>query len=242
MKKLDGQKLLAGYAGLLTLVVTVALLSGFTPLAGRPHFEEIDVQRINIVEPDGRLRMTISNNDRFPGIILHGHEYADQGRKNNGTAGVLFFDAEESESGGLIFGGLKDAQGQISRFGHLSFDQYDQDQMFTLDAEDNGQAHGAGMATLDQPSWPIEEYLQLLDCIKDLPPDQQQAAIQQFLQTHPLGARRTFLGRQADNSTALELRDSAGRVRAQMRVGADGAPVLQFLDENGQVTHQYPPA
>jgi hypothetical protein len=35
---------------------------------------------------------------------------------------------EGTEMGGLIFGGQKDSKGEIHHEGHLSFDQYDQDQ------------------------------------------------------------------------------------------------------------------
>ncbi len=235
-----GQSFLVVYSGVLTVAVVAALLSGFASPERHPKFEAIDVERINIVEPDGTLRLAISNNQRLPGIIVHGHEYADEGRKANATAGMLFYDGDETESGGLIFGGQKAGDGTISRFGHLSFDRYDQDQILTMDAEDTGTATGQALAFLDQPTWSIEEYLQLLDRIKNLPPDQQQAEVQKFLQSHPLGARRAFFGRQADNSTALQLRDPAGNIRAQLVVGADGNPALQFLDAGGKVTHQYP--
>ena len=36
------------------------------------EFAEIDVQRINIREPDGTLRMTISNTATAPGLIFKG--------------------------------------------------------------------------------------------------------------------------------------------------------------------------
>lgn len=42
---------------------------------GRDDFEEISVQRINIREPDGRLRCGIANTDRLPGLIMRGEEH-----------------------------------------------------------------------------------------------------------------------------------------------------------------------
>jgi hypothetical protein len=90
-----------------------------------PSFDTITVQRINVVEPDGTLRMVLTNNNRIPGVIVPGHEYADYGnRKPTTAAGILFYDAQATESGGLTFGGRKDSQtGRINRFGHLSFDR-----------------------------------------------------------------------------------------------------------------------
>jgi hypothetical protein len=37
-------------------------------------FDEIQVRRINIVEPNGTLRMVISDHDRLPGVIIKGKE------------------------------------------------------------------------------------------------------------------------------------------------------------------------
>lgn len=42
---------------------------------GRDDSEEISVQRINIREPDGRLRCGIANTDRLPGLIMRGEEH-----------------------------------------------------------------------------------------------------------------------------------------------------------------------
>lgn len=132
MKIFGSQKVLAAYSGVLTLVFAVTMLSGFVDQRGA-RFDTITVQRINVVEPDGTLRMVLTNNRRLPGVIQHGKEYPDfADRKGRTTAGILFYDAEGSESGGLTFGGRKDAQGNIDRFGHFSFDRYEQDQMFAI--------------------------------------------------------------------------------------------------------------
>jgi hypothetical protein len=249
MNILNSPKLLATYAGGLTAGVAVALLSGFTNQSPNPHFDTITVQRINVAEPDGTLRAVLTNNNRIPGLIINGHEYADYGnRKASTAAGMLFYDAQATESGGLTFGGQKDAQGQISRFGHFSFDRYNQDQMLTISAADDGTNHRAEIKMIDQPNWPIEEYLDLLDSIQQLPPAEQQQAIDEFFQTHPRGAGlRTLLGSQtypslpAASQNTLNLRDDQGRERARLTVAADGTPSLEFLDATGNVTHRYPP-
>src|SRR5687767_4636717 len=80
MVRINGQKLLATYAGVLSLGVTAALLSGFTS-EGNARFDTITVQRINVVEPDGKLRMVLTNNNRIPGVVVNGHEYADYGNR-----------------------------------------------------------------------------------------------------------------------------------------------------------------
>lgn len=250
MPRLTAQKFLVVYSGVLTLVFAFTFLSGFMQAGIAPQsFDTISVQRINIVEPDGTIRMVISNNNRIPGIIVHGHEYADYGgRKAQTTAGMLFYDADATESGGLTFGGHKAADGSISRFGHLSFDRYNQDQMFSIDAADDGRNNASTVRMLDQPTWSIEEYLQLLDRIQNLPPDQQEAAKQKFFESHPPGiGTRTLLSNETypdaptQSQNGLDLRDSTGHDRTHLRIDSNANPTLQFLDQNGSVTNTYPP-
>jgi hypothetical protein len=249
LKRFDNQTFLTVYSGVLTLGLAVLVLSGFTAVPNSPSFDTITVQRINVVEPDGTLRMVITNNNRIPGVIFEGHEYPDfGGRKATTAAGLLFYDAQATESGGLTFGGLKDSQGVISRFGHLSFDRYNQDEMFTIDAKDDGTNNASVVAMLDQPNWSIGDYLNLRVSIQNLPPDQQQAAINQFFQTHTpgVGVRTTLSSENYPSAPTLskngvDLKDSSGKDRVNLEIDSTQTPFLQFLDPNGTVTARYPP-
>ncbi|MGH8175385.1 MAG: hypothetical protein ACREV5_03870 [Steroidobacter sp.] len=251
MKTFNSQKFLAAYSGVLTVMVTGALLSGFATDHRSPKFDTITVQRINIVEPDGALRMVLSNNSRIPGIIMHGREYPDFGeRKASTAAGILFYDAEASESGGLTFGGRKDAQGRISRFGHLSFDRYEQDQMFTIDAVDDGANHASSIKMIDQPDWSIVEYLDLLKSIQHLSEEERQAAIARFFETHPISGAgvRTLLSNEnypdapSSSRNVLHFDDTSNGDRMRLGLDASGDPSLELLDAGGNVTHRIPPA
>jgi hypothetical protein len=102
----------------MTALLSILLLTG---AAKKTRFDEVTVQRINVVEPDGTLRMVISNHARLPGIIVHGKEKAFA----RPQAGMLFYDDEGSENGGLIFGGHRNAKGEIvDAGGSLSFDRF----------------------------------------------------------------------------------------------------------------------
>jgi hypothetical protein len=230
-------RFLAIYSGVLTIAFGVVVLGGFAESRHQQAFDEVTVQRINIVEPDGTLRMVISNKSGFPGIIIKGKETPHPDRK---TAGMLFFNDEGTENGGLIFGGIKDAQGKVSSYGHLSFDQYEQDQVFTIDAgEENGQ-RSSQLRIMDQPDHPISEDIAAADRIAKLPPAEQSAAWDQYRATTPHSQLRVYLGRDDDRSVALRLKDVAGRDRIVVKVQPDGTPLLQFLDEKGKVTSQLP--
>jgi hypothetical protein len=82
--------------------------------------------------------MILSNKTDAPGMFIRGKEYPHPDRK---SAGVIFVDDEGTENGGLIFGGFKSKEGKVESWGHLSFDQYQQDQVFSIDA---GEEEGIG--------------------------------------------------------------------------------------------------
>jgi len=71
------QRVLLVYSGALTIVLCVVLLSGssFQSQSKKGSFDELDVKRINLLEPDGTLRLVISNRANFPGLIVKGKEY-----------------------------------------------------------------------------------------------------------------------------------------------------------------------
>lgn len=236
MKVLSDPRFLGAYSGVLTAALAVMLLSGFAGTK-RARFDEIEVQRINVVEPDGTIRMIVSNRAKSPGLILHGKEYPHPTRK---TAGVIFFDEEGTESGGLSFGGKKDKDGKVTRSGHLSFDQYDQDQVFSIDAgEENGRRQ-SGITISDRGDYPIMEALEAVTQMQKLPPGEQAAERAKFRASHPGDATRAYLGRAADRSVGLRLMDEKGRERLRVRVNADGSPVIEFLNQDGKVTAELP--
>jgi hypothetical protein len=69
--KLERQiRLLKTYALLMTLVCGTFMVTGFVVQNKNQKFEEIDVERINVVEKDGRLKLVISNAARqHPGAV-----------------------------------------------------------------------------------------------------------------------------------------------------------------------------
>jgi len=237
MKFLSNQRFLAIYSGVLTLAFAVTVLGGFAAEHKTTSFDEINVQRINLVEPDGTLRMVISDKALAPGIYLHGKEHPHPDRK---TAGMIFLNDEGTENGGLIFGGDKEKDGKFSSYGHLSFDAYEQDQLMSLDAGQENEHQAESITLVDRPNYPIGELIDLTDRIKDLPKDKQQAEIAQFLKAHPSPHQRVYLGRGADKTAALKLKDLEGHDRIVMQVAADGTPTVKFLDAGGKVISEMP--
>src|SRR3546814_18271802 len=91
------------YSGVLTAVfaLAVATSAGADTRPGTAVFDEIDVQRINVREDDGTIRMIVSNTSRAPGLIMPGKERPPTRRNQSG--GIIFSNNEGSQNGGLTF-------------------------------------------------------------------------------------------------------------------------------------------
>lgn len=213
------------YGAVSSLAFLVLVASAFTAIRHRTVFGTIDVQRINVVEPNGTLRMVISNMARFPGVIVKGRQYP----LRRYTAGILFYNDEGTENGGLIFGGHEHADGTVASYGHLSFDRYDQDQAISLGAIQGRTGESTRLAFIDRPKWPITGLLRL-----------PRSRWRHFLATHPRSVPRLTMERAPDGSVSLAVKDRQGHTRILIRVGAHGAPVIRLLDARGSVVAQLP--
>lgn len=72
-----------------------------------------------------------------------------------------------------------------------------------------------------------------------MPQAQRKAEWDKFFATHTGDANRIYLGRAPDKSASLRIKDEQGRDRLVMRVNAEGNPVIQFLDDSGNVTREF---
>ncbi|WP_143121142.1 hypothetical protein [Streptosporangium canum] len=198
---------------------------------GKAKFDEIEVQRINVVEPDGKPRMVLSNKERSPGVVVNGVDLGNAGTR----PGMTFYNGEGDESGGLgTDNGVND--GKPWAVGQLSFDQYKQDQTLVLRYMEQEGVRGVGLAVNDRPEAPLPESFEEYKKIEQMPPgparDQAMAA---YRKKYP-SPQRVFIGKNPDKSSAVTLADGKGTPRIVMRVDQDGNPRIQFLNAKGKVT------
>jgi hypothetical protein len=194
-------------------------------------FDKITVHRIDVVEPDGTLRLAISDKAEFPGIIVRGKEYPHASR--NDVAGMIFFNDEGTENGGLVFGG-RSRDGHVDSGGHLSFDQYEQDQVVTLEQNEADGKRVAGLSIDDRPDAPLDfTNLSKLEAMPDGPG--KTAQIEKLESAGAFGAPRLFIGKNQDKDARINLKDAQGRTRLVLNVTAGGAASIQFLGANGKV-------
>ena len=238
MKGQIGQRFLVIYSGVLTAVFALSVLSGFVVAPKKISLEELDVQRINLVEPDGTLRMVISDKARFPGAIVKGKDYPH----TRPQAGMLFYNDEGTENGGLIFSGHKDKDGKIiDSGGSLTFDKYEQDQLVQLLGAHDSSGHMAGLIVSDRPDRPMQQDFQEMPKIKAMPADQREKLMNERSKTDYYGSPRIVVARGDDGIAKISLRDAHGHSRIVMGVAEDGTSSLKFLDADGKVLNELTP-
>jgi hypothetical protein len=218
--------------GVTALASAILLMAAKSP---PPKFDEIDVGRINIREPDGTLRMVISNRGQFPGSPWKGGEVPRSDRKS--FAGMLFVNDEGTENGGLIQKGVIGADGKVSAGLSLTFDRFRQDQAIQLlHAEDGGRASStlAINDETDGAKFDVMQRAERMKAIEGLDPAARRAAIQEMRDKRQLPNNRVLLGTTGDGAAALSLADAQGRPRMLLLVTAAGQPSVQLLDDTGK--------
>ncbi len=205
-------------------------------------FDEINVQRINIVEPNGYPRVIVSNRARMAGLYWGGKEYKHHSRDEGG---FLFFNDDGDEVGGMIFNSR--SQGKNHSAGsRLLFDQYKQGETLSLAyGEENGQRQ-AGLTIFDQPDESIFPAIELSDRLMSAGTEEERARLKaemeqmgKSLQEKGYFTTRFFAGK-ALGESLVRLADQEGRPRLVLKVDADGAASIEFLDEGGKVTRRIP--
>jgi hypothetical protein len=239
MENLEKQvRFLKIYAVAATLVCGVFLVTAFT-LQNRPQkFQEINVERINVVEKDGSLRLVISNNERSPGPIERGKPF---GYPGGSRGGMIFYNEEGTEDGGLIFSGKKE-NGKVAAYGSLTFDQYEQDQTLALQYTDEDGKRRAGLAITDySTAISSMQFDQKMKAWEKMPDGPAKTEARQQLRQYS-AKFRLYAGRGRNGSSLVQLGDGEGRIRLQLAVDLAGNAKIEFLDEKGNVTRRIPEA
>ena len=234
-------RLLRVHALITTPFLLILALGAFLQANQRTRFTEIDVERINIVEPDGKLRMVLSNRPRSIGPIYQGKPF---GYAGGSRPGIIFFNDEGSENGGLSFNGRRLENGTYRAGAQLAFDQYDQDQILYLNYTDNNGQRRMGLTVADRADINIYQFVLRRDSINAMPDGLAKTAalakLQEPVNGVPLTAQRVYVGRDLAKSAIVNLGDRMGRTRLRLVVDSLGAARIEFLDESGRVSQRIP--
>lgn len=223
-------------AGLgVVLVLSAATVAFAFPSDQR--FTEIDVERINVVEPNGDLALVISNSQKLPGVFFRGEEISDR----EGTAGMLFF-SDGFEVGGLTYSTTVGDEG-VSASRHLSFDQHRSDQVLVLNHSENPNGRATGIRIVDRsPDVTMDQVIERqLQAARGT--EQEQAEARQWLQenySYGQGWSNRVVLASVDGQALFSMNDEQARPRIQMSVDGAGVARLEFLDEEGNVVLRLP--
>src|ERR1700682_115890 len=92
-------RVLEAYAVLSLLVFGVLAFTAFAQT--KQKFDEITVERLNVVEKNGQLVAVIASTDRMPDPIVGGKSF-----KTERPPGMIFYKGVGGECGGLVFGAV----------------------------------------------------------------------------------------------------------------------------------------
>lgn len=194
--------------------VTLAVASLLTGCANSAQPEEITVQRINVVDQSGVVRLVISS--ELPDPVIRGERL----ERAIVPAGIIWHDEDGNESGGLALAqvpGWKDG-GPAGKVRMFTFDFThqitDAVRVGTYESSD-GNVWRGGLTVYDRRPYtpgPIES---------------------------SQGVERIFLGTRNEDA-GLVIHDPEGRERIRIGVDSDGESQFEILDKDGEVVFSIP--
>lgn len=209
-----------------------------------PIQDVIRVQRLEIVEPDGKLAFVLANSQRPQAALMDGQVILAGQEEERRNPSFIFFDGKGDEVGGMLFS--TGGPGYATR--HLSLDGYKQDQTVVLSHTQNARGASSGLHVSDRPTnrtvlqafaelglQPGFTRQQMQAAIAALPEEGRDAKLRELF-----GMQRVFVGSDYSNVALLRLNDGEGRPRILIGVPATGAPYIRVLDEAGAVVLQLP--
>jgi hypothetical protein len=230
------------YTFVTTALLAVVSLSAFHRAGQHERITELDVERLNVRAPDGRLAVVIAIPDRMPGVVMRGQERRDGPR----GGGLLFFDAQGNEAGGLLLDSRMRVVGRdtIVEAGHqLSLDRYESDQVAALRYREDSAGWSAGLQVSHFVRGASAEWLAARDAIDRLPAASRDSALRslrrRFYREGKWEVPRVFVGEQG-RTAIFEMRDTKGRERVRLVVDSADLARLEFLDDKGHVTNRLP--
>lgn len=214
---------------------------------GNQKFSEIDVERINIVEKDGTVKMVITNVEQFPtGKEKINGKPTNEDRKKR--SGMLFFNEDGIECGGFIYDGQKKSNGHSSGLS-LTYDQYDGDQVMQLLTQDikEGDKRFVSSALMfnDRPSKESQsrtgEIMKELGELRKKDPKAAEEKYKTYEEQGLIGgAPRLMLGKSRSENNGLFLFDNKGMPRAMFYVDKQNNAKLDFFDDKGNIIASFP--
>lgn len=223
------------YAIISTVLFAYILFSSFTHHDPKVNMDELTLKRLNIVGEDGSLRLVISNENRQHSGRVDGK---DQPQRNR-PAGILFFNTDGDECGGLLYEvNHKDSTDYSSS--SFTMDQYRNDQVIQILNEEtynNGRTEifrGYRVNEYPKGSTLASKFEKMSELKKIKDPEKREARKKEVWRTS-IERTRLFLGIDPDSLDGLFLFDHEGKPRMKIYVDQDGTPRFEIIHQDGTV-------
>mgnify|MGYP003634157639 CR=1 FL=1 len=225
------------------LALSAVILTTGMKADNNGRFETLSVERLNIIEADGTVKMLLTNTARFPVTEEVNGKVLNEDRKKR--SGMLFFNEEGTEAGGFIYDGSKNERGHSAGMS-LTFDKYDGDQVMQLLTVDEKRGDRrivrSGLTFNDRAEFETQdrtrEIMRELAQISDR--SERQAKVAEYEQQGLIGgAPRILLGKTASQNNGLFLFAKDGSPRAMFYVDEHDEVQLQFINSKGDITHTW---
>jgi hypothetical protein len=226
---------LTAYSIISTVLFGICILCSFNEKDKKLVLDELTVKRINVVDEHGDLKMVVSNKERQHPGRMNGKDMLPRER----PAGIIFFNDEGDECGGLVYAGsTKD--GKISSGMSFTMDQYHDDQVIQIlndEQFENGVANVQRGLTINE--YPVGSNIEVrntkireFEKIEDVNLRNQKI---KELWGKEGSKRRLFIGRNRGNCSGLFLYDKNGKPKMKIYVDEKGDPKIETITENGEV-------
>ena len=150
--------------------------------------------------------------------------------------GIIFFNEEQDEVGGLIYSGNKeDGAGMV-----LSFDQYKNDQIMQmqyLKTKEGKQRYGLNIWDRSN-NMSLPDLLSAIDSLKENGVTSNRKMMDKLNEMNdgkPVSAQRLFTGKNGDEQVGLFIKDEFGNNRIKIFIDKNNNPKFHILDKDGKI-------
>ena len=219
----------------LTVVAASSLSARVGAATHDERFDELTVRRLRVVDASGATRLLLSGKPVPPGTIDGKHLPSE--RSGFDGAGLMFYNDQGDEQGGLTYSGRNGQQGEA-----LTFDAWHQDQALEIQHRDD--ANGSDSYVAGSELRKTSLYDDLVPYQREIAAahtDAERQAIRSRYRSEGKFGRRRFLVGNRGGVSELALHDANGRVRLHLSVTAAGEARVEFLDARGVVMKSITP-
>ncbi len=235
-KKLERKiNFLTAYAILSALIISFFAFSSFSQKERNEKLDELIVKKITIIGEDNLPRMVLSNETRQHSGRMNGKEW----EKRERPSGIIFFNNEGDECGGLVYQ-TKENNGKIISGMSFTMDNYKDDQVLQILNDEyysDGKAYIERGISINQ--FPVGSNIDVrnkkLKELRTIVDEKERNTKIRELMKNEGSVNRLFIGKTKGNSSGLFLAGPDGSPKMMIYVDDKGIPKIQTFGENGEM-------